>query len=352
MSADLFAKLATHANAAAMAYDTQFVYFQIEANSRQSMRIGWSGSILNNTKRHRAYDGLGFIPYAFMPVPDKTYERELHAIFEPHLMPVGRDIYMIEPVKEYADWLVAYNWATRNFIELPTMSIPQWAVIDPLGKRAPIPDHGPAAHYDSFGFNLSGTALADDRDCWGRDDWETPSEWIALVKDALGGAIELDPCSSPSAQQRMNAKSFFNKTRTNGLMVPWYGSVYMAPPYSEPKIWVRKLIHEVNEGRVEKAIACLNSQSMATRWFQEVYANAPIMAIPRRRIRFYGPLPKSGSGIGTRYGASQNGTVFCFFGKGVDDMERFYKVFEPHANIQFGIRSKEVFSRIVRLIGS
>jgi hypothetical protein len=64
------------------------------------------------------------------------------------------------------------------------------------------------------------------------DVWLTPPAII----EALGGAssFDLDPCASsdrpwPTARRHYTVED-------NGLILPWFGRVWMNPPYSNPLI--------------------------------------------------------------------------------------------------------------------
>lgn len=99
-------------------------------------------------------------------------------------------------------------------------------------------------------------------------EWYTPSEFIAVVAQALGG-IDLDPCADP--EKSVAASEHFTK-EDDGLSAAreWRGRVFMNPPYGrgddgiEP--FVRKLIAEYEAGGVSEAIALVPSKT-DTRWF-------------------------------------------------------------------------------------
>ena len=58
--------------------------------------------------------------------------------------------------------------------------------------------------------------------------WYTPPE--LLVVKGLLGEIDLDPCSDLTAQQHVQARSY-HSVQTNGLLQPWFGRVYVNPPF-------------------------------------------------------------------------------------------------------------------------
>jgi hypothetical protein len=71
--------------------------------------------------------------------------------------------------------------------------------------------------------------------------WLTPPD----VLEALGGpsAFDLDPCAAPE-QPWPTARQHYALPEHNGLLLPWYGNVYLNPPYtsSEIRLWMHRLV--------------------------------------------------------------------------------------------------------------
>ena len=64
------------------------------------------------------------------------------------------------------------------------------------------------------------------------DEWYTPPEIISLVKQAMGGCIDLDPASCDRAQDIVKANKYYTN-KDNGLTKPWIAkNVFLNPPYS------------------------------------------------------------------------------------------------------------------------
>ncbi len=63
------------------------------------------------------------------------------------------------------------------------------------------------------------------------EDWLTPVEYLPYI-DALLGDIDLDPCSTHSANaQFLRAKNIYTlKEDGLNMQVPWTGKVYLFPP--------------------------------------------------------------------------------------------------------------------------
>jgi hypothetical protein len=122
----------------------------------------------------------------------------------------------------------------------------------------------------------------------GENEWFTPPDCVAKVREALGG-IDLDPASHPIAQQTVRAKMFFTAA-DNGLARPWFGRVWLNPPYNRALLspFVDKLVAEYANGAVEQAILLTHNYT-DTEWFHSAARAARSICFPRGRIRFRAP---------------------------------------------------------------
>jgi ParB family chromosome partitioning protein len=101
------------------------------------------------------------------------------------------------------------------------------------------------------------------------NNWYTPAKYIDAVRKALG-EIDLDPASSWKANQTVRATKIFT-VEDNGLLLPWFGRVFLNPPYgdyedengkkyrSQAAVWCRKAIDEFKSGHIEGCIILVNS---------------------------------------------------------------------------------------------
>jgi ParB family chromosome partitioning protein len=152
----------------------------------------------------------------------------------------------------------------------------------------------------------------------GHDDneWYTPRHIIELARDALG-SLDLDPASCALAQQTVKAGAYYDKHQ-NGLGHPWFGKVWLNPPYSRDLMakFAGRLLHQYEKGNVESGIL-LTHNCTETPWFQICAAGAVSVCFPRGRLRFHNPSRtiKSTPGVGQ---------ALLYFGP---DPKRFDKVF-------------------------
>lgn len=99
----------------------------------------------------------------------------------------------------------------------------------------------------------------------GGERYTKPRE-IEPVRAALGGVIDLDPCSCELANRNVRAKRYFS-AGDDGLRRDWGGRVWVNPPSSregfvdgngrrhhEPCVWWAKTLAELASGRVDAAI--------------------------------------------------------------------------------------------------
>jgi hypothetical protein len=92
------------------------------------------------------------------------------------------------------------------------------------------------------------------------DDYYTPA-WIF---ETLGLTFDLDVASPPGGIPWIPAKRYFTMS-DDGLSQPWEGLIWMNPPYSKPKEWVRRFI-EHNNG-----VALLPTTK--SKWFTTLWTN-------------------------------------------------------------------------------
>ncbi|MGH8000688.1 MAG: DNA N-6-adenine-methyltransferase [Brasilonema sp.] len=93
-------------------------------------------------------------------------------------------------------------------------------------------------------------------------EWYTPVYIIESARKVMGG-IYLDPASNPIAQRWIKAGSYYTKEQ-NGLSLPWYGRVWLNPPFGRVNsrqgvygagVWFRRLYKEYTEADVFEALA-------------------------------------------------------------------------------------------------
>ena len=128
------------------------------------------------------------------------------------------------------------------------------------------------------------------------DDYWTP-RWLF---DALGLTFDLDVACPQGGAPWVPAKHYYTQA-DDGLASPWFGLVWMNPPYSNSTPWVKKWLHHAN------GIALL--PDVNRKWNYEIFNNADaVMALPanmtfdvpddrrgdiRYSVKMYGMGPKA-----------------------------------------------------------
>ncbi len=117
------------------------------------------------------------------------------------------------------------------------------------------------------------------------DAWSTPQAVLDPLYGVLGGGFDLDPCSPGRCRCRVDARRHFDKD-DDGLAHPWFGRVYMNPPYGRVLAgWVAKTATEVREGRADLVVGLVPART-DTLWWHTWVASCADVWLLRRRLSF------------------------------------------------------------------
>lgn len=136
------------------------------------------------------------------------------------------------------------------------------------------------------------------------DEWYSPADYADAARDVMG-SIDLDPASCQEANRVIQATHFYS-IEDNGLIRPWFGNLWMNPPFSRKKIvaFTDKLLLSLQEADVAQAIVLTNSAT-DTDWYQRLLHACCALCHPKGRLKFWGPNPQT-------YGPRLPQTVFYF----------------------------------------
>ncbi len=154
--------------------------------------------------------------------------------------------------------------------------------------------------------NLEGTLGSKGFECY------TPFEYVESARKVMGG-IDLDPASSPKANETIKAKKYYTLD-DDGLSREWSGKIWLNPPYgrSLTSNFVEYALGQYDKGKIEVAILLLNAYGFDAKWFQDLFNH--IICFTDHRIKFYGGSPTFGS-------------VFVYLG---NNKELFAKTFSQY----------------------
>ena len=114
------------------------------------------------------------------------------------------------------------------------------------------------------------------------NEYGTPPQLIRRLEGALGEKFDLDPCSG--AERDPIAKEKYTKD-DDGLSKPWFGNVFVNPPFSDCEMWAKKSYDEQQNGGAERVVLLLPVR-LATGYFHDYLSAADALCFPRGRINY------------------------------------------------------------------
>ena len=151
------------------------------------------------------------------------------------------------------------------------------------------------------------------------DRWGTPKAIVERARELMGG-IDLDPASEEIANEVVQATTYYTHAE-NGLIQPWYGRVFLNPPFSIKSgkaAFVRRMVEEWRASTIASGVLVLGALGIYSPWAEPAHkANCGMaLLVQRHEVRFRDlSLQKQSAGYGI--------TVF-YFGH---DQQRFARLF-------------------------
>lgn len=104
------------------------------------------------------------------------------------------------------------------------------------------------------------------------DSVATKRELWEPLSTAVGG-FDLDPAAG--CEPTKIATERYTET-DNGLQQPWYGTVWLNPPFSEKTRWYKRLVDQYRNGDVSRVVALATVDPSAD-WFHDWFSTADIL---------------------------------------------------------------------------
>lgn len=154
------------------------------------------------------------------------------------------------------------------------------------------------------------------------NEWYTPEDpYIEMAREVMGD-IDLDPASCAAAQAGIQAGTYYT-IDDNGLSKPWFGRVWLNPPYgktgnrSNQDIWTSRLWSDYRVfNRVVEGIALIKSVP-GYEWYEKARDLADAFCEARERIRFI-------NAVTGKRGQAKAGSTFLYYGP---DAKRFKGIY-------------------------
>ncbi len=110
----------------------------------------------------------------------------------------------------------------------------------------------------------------------------TPDYLLEPIREALGGSIDLDPCTTPD--NPCGATTFYTPPG-DGAAEPWTArSIYVNPPYGQARErWVARCALAATSG---SKVVLLIPAHTDTRAFQRAAASASVIVFIKGRVKF------------------------------------------------------------------
>lgn len=116
--------------------------------------------------------------------------------------------------------------------------------------------------------------------------WLTPPSTISTLRNIFGD-FDLDPCAETGVLQNIRSKAHLCYTASDdGLTKPWFGTVFVNPPYSrDVGKWVKKCLDEVENNNAHTVIALLAART-DTKWWHEFIVGKASVFLIKGRLKF------------------------------------------------------------------
>jgi len=262
-----------------------YVYFLGTPDGRY-IKVGYSGrNDWSRIRTHSKGDAFGLNGnFEVLAVVRGTQQCEaaIHEYFAAHVVPnlPKRETFFSEPLISYVTWLRDKYFVSLTETEFHSES--GGKTIEPItwlpgpGRESTRRTEA-ALPFDAWAFlptrNITG------------DDWYTPEQFMDIVREALGGTIDLDPASHVIANRVVQAQRIFTIDQ-NGLTQPWEGRIWLNPPFSDWPRWADKVLSELDS--IEAIVMLGATRTLTAQYFRPLLERSDGFCIITGRTPFWG----------------------------------------------------------------
>lgn len=163
--------------------------------------------------------------------------------------------------------------------------------------------------------------------------WNTPKWLVDAVREALGGTIDLDPCSNDDSV--VGARYEFRLPLVDGLAMPWdvlpngsrIQTIYCNPPYGRDKErgtdigdWIHKAkeLDRAHDGDQDyrDQILVIPASTELVAWHEDIWDDCDAICFLKGRVKFLLE--------GVEKAGSTKGTAVIYYGKNERRFERAF----------------------------
>lgn len=152
------------------------------------------------------------------------------------------------------------------------------------------------------------------------DEHYTPLSFLIKVYEFYGGTLDLDPCCNDLASPTVFANAHYDAA-LDGLALPWFGKVFVNPPYGRSLLsWANKIAQEFECGNTTESLFLVPSRT-DTKWTRRLsdYSRCYL----EKRIKFV-------SEDGQEQDSAPFPSVLFYFGKRQTEFKQYW---EQHGQV-------------------
>lgn len=227
-------------------------------------------------------------------------------------------------IEQYLKWLSAQTIVTRGTTTPPTVVVESSRWLPTEQRRY---DRAVSLMDDVW------TAIISPPDPEPTDSkWWAHPDLVEAIHTAFD-VVDLDPCTSLDANAQINATDIYTIV-DNGLIRPWYGKMWVNPPFSTCSLWAERIQMEWTAGRIDELLFHCTSRGLNNKSLQWIRENADATIICNGRLPHWD---------GHHFGLTSPhyGNVITYFGPNV---RRVYQAFK-----NIGGRTSTIYPKALSL---